>query len=210
MILNDREIFELAVNGMISPFEKDKTRKVEGVPVLSFGRECFGYTARLSEQFLVAPAVSKAPYPFDGQYTLSWYNGVAADIVRELPVLDVKRESSFNIFKTVYGKTVIIPPNSFVLGYSVERFRMPADVLGFAVGKSTYARVGATQLVTPLEPGWQGYLTLEIANTSSLPVKLYANEGVIQIVFFKGELPDAGYLGNYQNQGAGATTAKVI
>lgn len=210
MVLNDCEITELARRfSMIQPFEPDKVRRVDGKPVLSFGCESFGYTIRLSEQFLVAPAVAKAPYPFDGQYVLDWYNGIIQENVRELPVLDVRRESSFSCLKNFYGKSVVIPPNSFALGYSVEKFRMPDDVLGLAVGKSTYARAGATQLVTPLEPGWTGYLTVEIANTSSLPVRLYAGEGAIQIVFFRGVHPTFSYIGNYQNQGAGATVARI-
>jgi len=204
VILNDLEISYLSGNGMIAPFEGGKVRKMaDGFPVLSYGLECFGYTIRLSTNFLIAPAVSG--------HILNWYNGIPVDHVTQLPILDVKRPASFDVlrpFDAGEGGTVVIPPNSYVLGYSVEHFDMPNDVLGIAVGKSTYARAGATQLVTPLEPGWRGHLTIEIANTSALPVKLYPEEGVVQIVFMRGRLPLGTYYGNYQDQEAATVKAR--
>ena len=106
----------------------------------------------------------------------------------------------------------VIPPNSFVLARTVEKFHMPRDVVGICVGKSTLARVGINCLVTPVEPGWSGYLTLEFANTTPLPVKLYANEGGLQIQFFRGKAPKVSYAdraGKYQGQSAEITLPKV-
>jgi dCTP deaminase len=109
------------------------------------------------------------------------------------------RESSF---VEVRGDCVI-PPNSFALARSVELFRMPADVMAICVGKSTYARCGIVVNVTPLEPGWEGILTLEISNTTPLPARIYANEGIAQLIFFRGERPRVNYAdrhGKYQGQ----------
>jgi dCTP deaminase len=105
----------------------------------------------------------------------------------------------------------IIPPNSFALARSVEYFRMPRHVLGIVLGKSTYARVGVIVNFTPLEPGWHGYITIEISNTTPLPCKVYANEGIAQCLFFEGTPPLVSYAdrgGKYQGQ-TGITVAKV-
>jgi dCTP deaminase len=98
---------------------------------------------------------------------------------------------------------ILIPPNSYVLGRSVEYFRMPSDVLALVVGKSTYARSGIIVNVTPLEPGWAGHVTIEISNATPLPAKVYAHEGIAQVVFLRGEQPDISYAdrsGKYQKQ----------
>jgi dCTP deaminase len=98
---------------------------------------------------------------------------------------------------------ILIPPNSYVLGRSVEYFRMPDDLLAIVLGKSTYARSGIIVNVTPLEPGWEGHVTIEIGNATPLPAKVYADEGIAQVVFLKGEKPDTSYAdkqGKYQHQ----------
>ena len=115
-------------------------------------------------------------------------------------------------FVDVEGDTVLIPPNSYLLGESVEYFEVPDDVIGIAIGKSTYARVGIVANITPLEPGWKGRLTIEVSNSSPLPARLYAGEGICQVVFFRGAPPDRTYTqkgaGKYQNQD-GLTLPKV-
>lgn len=206
MILNDKQITELAVQcEMIAPFEARKISRVGDDPILSYGLEYFGYTIRLANKFLIAPAV----HTFETGCRLYWLNGIPAAAYVAPPALDVKRPASLHVLREYVGDVVQIPPNSFILGYSVERFTMPPDVVGMAVGKSTYARVGSTSIITPLEPGWQGHLTIEIANMSALPSVVYAGEGIAQIVFHQGALPRWGYSGNYQNQGPEVTPARV-
>jgi dCTP deaminase len=106
---------------------------------------------------------------------------------------------------------ILIPPNSYVLGRSVEYFKMPPDVLGIVLGKSTYARSGIIVNVTPLEPGWEGYVTIEVGNGTPLPAKVYANEGIAQVIFLQGEAPTVSYAdkqGKYQKQ-TGITLPKL-
>jgi len=116
-------------------------------------------------------------------------------------------------FVVVRGSSVVIPPNSFALARSVERFKIPRDVLAICVGKSTYARCGIIVNVTPFEPEWEGVATLEISNTTPLPAKVYANEGLCQVLFFQSEgICETSYRdrrGRYQNQ-KGIVLPKVI
>jgi dCTP deaminase len=159
-ILADHQIRKLALNeGMIEPFVEKQTR--EGV--ISYGLSSYGYDARCSSEFKIFTNVDNAvvdPKNFSAQ----------SFVDRDVPVC-------------------IIPPNSFVLTRSVEYFRIPKDVLVICLGKSTYARCGLIVNVTPLEPGWEGHVTLEISNSTPLPAKVYANEGVAQFLFFKGSAP---------------------
>jgi len=172
MILCDSEIRQLAMNEkMIIPFV-ERTKEVEGKLVLSYGLGSYGYDIRLSNRF-------KCCY---GSF-----------------VLDPK-ETSMEDFESFESNNVILEPNSFILGLSVEFFNMPIDVIGVCVGKSTYARRGVSVNITPLEPGWKGYLVIEIANLGKTSVKLYPNEGIAQILFFRGSLCEHSYLGSYQNQ----------
>jgi dCTP deaminase len=143
---------------------------------ISYGLSSFGYDMRVAPHFKV----------FTNLHNV---------------LVDPKRfdESSF---VDVVGDCVI-PPNSFALARSVERFRMPPDVMAICVGKSTYARCGIIINVTPLEPGWEGILTLEISNTTPLPARIYANEGIAQLIFFRGSRPMVNYAdrqGKYQHQ----------
>ena len=161
-------------HGMITPFEEKQKR--EGV--ISYGLSSYGYDCRLSDEFMIFTNVDNA-------------------------IVDPKQ---FNPSSFVTRKTdvCIIPPNSFVLCRTVETFKVPRDVLVVCLGKSTYARCGLIVNVTPLEPEWEGQVTLEISNTTPLPAKVYANEGIAQFLFFQGasecEVSYADRAGKYMGQ----------
>jgi dCTP deaminase len=161
-------------HGMIEPFVEDSIR--EGV--ISYGVSSYGYDIRVSDEYKIFTNVNSA-------------------------IVDPKHfvSDSFIDFK---GDVCIIPPNSFVLSRTVEYFRIPRDVLAICVGKSTMARCGLIVNVTPLEPCWEGYLTLEISNTTPLPAKVYSNEGIAQLLFLTGdgecETSYADKKGKYQSQ----------
>lgn len=182
-ILADSQIRDLALNhGMIDPFVEKQTR----AGVISYGLSSYGYDARCSREFKIFTNVDNAivdPKDFS-------------------PASFVDRETD----------VCIIPPNSFALTRSVEYFRIPKDVLVVCLGKSTYARCGLIVNVTPLEPGWEGHVTLEISNTTPLPAKVYANEGIAQFLFFKGstacEVSYADRAGKYMGQ-RGVTLPKL-
>lgn len=182
-IMPDRWIREQSLNhGMIDPFVEKQT--AEGK--ISYGLSSYGYDSRCSDEFKIFTNVDSA-------------------------VVDPKNfsEKSFVDRQT---DVCIIPPNSFVLTRSVEYFRIPKDVLVVCLGKSTYARCGLIVNVTPLEPGWEGHVTLEISNTTPLPAKVYANEGVAQFLFFKGssdcEVTYADRAGKYMKQ-TGVTLPRI-
>lgn len=146
---------------MISPFEPSQVREVNGHRVISYGTSSYGYDVRCAAEFKIFTNVHSAtvdPKAFD--------------------------ERSFVDFE---GSVCILPPNSFVLARTVEYFRIPSNVLTICVGKSTYARCGIIVNVTPLEPEWEGHVTLEFSNTTNLPAKIYANEGVAQMLFFESD-----------------------
>jgi dCTP deaminase len=161
-------------NEMIAPFEEAQKR--DGV--ISYGLSSYGYDARLANEFKVFTNVDNA-------------------------VVDPKRFAASSFVDRI-GDECVIPPNSFVLSRTIEYFKIPEDVLVICLGKSTYARCGLIVNVTPLEPGWEGHVTLEISNTTPLPAKVYANEGISQFVFFKGDSPcETSYAkrkGKYQGQ----------
>jgi len=167
---------------MISPFEDKQVRGDK----ISFGLSSFGYDARVSDEFKI-------------------FTNVNSEVV------DPKDFKSTN-FVTKNVSECIIPPNSFVLARTVEYFKIPKDVLVICLGKSTYARCGIIVNVTPLEPGWEGHVTLEFSNTTPLPAKIYANEGVAQFIFLKGnERPNVSYSdrkGKYMGQ-TGVTLPKL-
>ncbi len=174
-IKSDRWIEEMSLrHGMIEPFEKNLIRR----GVISYGLSSYGYDIRVADEFKI----------FTNVYSV---------------IVDPKNfdERSFIDFK---GDYAIIPPNSFALARSVEYFRIPRNVLGLCIGKSTYARAGIIVNITPLEPEWEGYLTIEISNTTPLPAKIYANEGIAQIIFLEAdEVTRMSYRdrkGKYQNQ----------
>jgi dCTP deaminase len=182
-VLSDKNIRKLAIEeGMISPFEDKQVREGK----ISYGLSSYGYDARVSEEFKI-------------------FTNVNSEIV------DPKNFKSTN-FVTKNGTECIIPPNSFALARTVEKFKIPKDILVICLGKSTYARCGIIVNVTPLEPGWEGYVTLEFSNTTPLPAKIYANEGVAQFIFLKGmEKPEVTYAdrkGKYMGQ-TGVTLPKI-
>ncbi len=157
MVKNDRWIREMAKEGMIEPFNENQVRK----GVISYGVSSYGYDMRVSDEFKIFTNVNATivdPKSFDLQ-----------------SLVDFK------------GAECIIPPNSFALARSVEYFRIPRDVLVICLGKSTYARCGIVVNVTPLEPEWEGHVTIEISNTTPLPAKIYANEGIAQLIFLSSE-----------------------
>lgn len=174
MLKPDHHIRKMAETGMISPFEDKLVR--EGV--ISYGLSSFGYDIRLADEFKVFTNVYSA-------------------------VVDPKNFNDRS-FIEIKGDHCIIPPNSFILSRSFEYIKMPDNVLAICLGKSTYARCGLIINVTPLEPGWEGHITMEISNTTPLPAKVYANEGIAQLIFLEGqEKPEITYAsrkGKYQGQ----------
>ena len=181
--LSDKWIKKMVKNHkMISPFVAKQTRKGK----ISFGLSSYGYDARVSNHFKIFTNVNSA-------------------------VVDPKnfRRDSFVSRKS---KICVIPPNSFALATTVEHFKIPENVMVICLGKSTYARCGIIVNVTPLEPGWEGHVTLEFSNTTPLPAKIYANEGAAQFVFLKGnEKPEVSYSkrkGKYMKQ-KGVTLPKI-
>ena len=146
---------------MIEPFVDTQVRYVDGRKVISYGLSSYGYDLRVGNEFKVFTNLNNT-------------------------IVDPKNFSE-SAFVHVEADTCIIPPNSFALACSVEYFRIPRDVLTVCIGKSTYARCGIIVNVTPFEPGWEGFVTLEISNTTPLPAKIYANEGLAQVLFYKGE-----------------------
>ena len=160
---------------MIEPFEDRQVR----VGTISYGLSSFGYDIRVADEFRIFT-------PATGQLT----------------VVDPKQIDE-RALVPFHGDVCIIPPNSFALARTVEYFRIPRNVLTICLGKSTYARCGIIVNVTPFEPEWEGHVTIEISNTTPLPCKIYANEGIAQVLFFEGEQPEVSYAdrkGKYQAQ----------
>ena len=158
----DRWIRKMAQeHGMIEPFEPTQISRLNDERVISFGTSSYGYDVRCASEFKIFTNIHSA-------------------------TVDPKRfdERSF-VDKS--GESCVIPPNSFALARTVEYFRIPSDVLTLCVGKSTYARCGIIVNVTPLEPEWEGHVTLECSNTTNLPAIIYANEGVAQLLFFQSD-----------------------
>ena len=149
-------------HGMIEPFQQDQVRRSEsGEKVISYGVSSYGYDVRCSSEFKIFTNVHS--------------------VTVDPKAFDAKSLVDFN------GPVCIIPPNSFALASTVEYFRIPRNVLTICLGKSTYARCGIIVNVTPLEPEWEGHVTLEFSNTTNLPAKIYANEGVAQMLFFESD-----------------------
>lgn len=186
-IKSDRWIRRMAEeHGMIEPFEGSQVRSRGGDRLISYGTSSYGYDVRCAPEFKVFTNIYSAtvdPKAFD-----------------ERSFVDVNSD------------VCVIPPNSFALASTVEYFRIPSDVLTICLGKSTYARCGIIVNVTPLEPEWEGHVTLEFSNTTNLPAKIYANEGVAQMLFFQSDeqcettYKDRG--GKYQGQ-RGVTLPKT-
>ena len=186
-IKSDKWIRRMAAEQrMIEPFEPGQVKELQGRKIVSYGTSSYGYDIRCSTDFKIFTNVNSTiidPKAFD--------------------------EKSFVDYR---GDVCIIPPNSFALARTVEYFRIPRNVLTICLGKSTYARCGIIVNVTPLEPEWEGHVTLEFSNTTPLPAKIYANEGVAQMLFFESdEVCSTSYRdrgGKYQGQ-KGVTLPKA-
>ena len=175
MLKSDRWIRKMSIDhDMINPFSEKQVRQ----GVVSYGLSSYGYDLRVADEFKIFTNVNSS-------------------------VVDPKNFDEKS-FVTIRTDCAIVPPNSFALARSVEYFKIPRDVLTICVGKSTYARCGIIVNVTPFEPEWEGFVTLEISNTTPLPAKIYANEGLCQIIFFQGdevcEISYADRKGKYQSQ----------
>ena len=181
-IKSDRWIQQMASrHGMIEPFEAEQVRFNDtGDKLISSGTSSYGYDVRCAREFKVFTNVHSA-------------------------IVDPKNFDP-NSFIDIVGDECIIPPNSFALARTMEYFRIPRDVLTICLGKSTYARCGIIVNVTPLEPEWEGHVTLEFSNTTNLPARIYAGEGVAQMLFFQSDADDVCQIsykdrgGKYQGQ----------
>lgn len=192
MILSDLEITELASKGAIEPFESRLINKFDGIKTITYGLSSFGYDIRLS--------------PNDFR------------IFKHIPgtVVDPKNFNPDNLESTRlyhdrFGSYFILPAHSYGLGVAIECLSLPRDVTVFCVGKSTYARAGIIANVTPAEAGWRGHLTLEFSNSSSADCRIYANEGIVQLLFLRGNPCLTSYQdrsGKYQGQCEMVTLAK--
>ncbi len=181
---SDRWIRHMAqTEGMIEPFVDGQVRSVDGQKVISYGLSSYGYDLRVAREFKLFTNLNSS-------------------------VVDPKNFNE-NAFVTLETDVCLIPPNSFALARSVEYFRIPRSVLTLCIGKSTYARCGIIVNVTPFEPEWEGYVTLEISNTTPLPAKIYAGEGLAQVLFYEAaEICETSYAdkgGKYMGQLAAIT-----
>jgi dCTP deaminase len=184
VIKNDMWIAQMAEKGMISPFQPHLIRNYEGLPVISYGLSSYGYDLRLS------------PVEFR--------------IFRHIPgtVVNPKHFNPDNLEPTKlhcddYGEYFILPGHSYGLGVALERLEVPANVTVLCIGKSTYARAGIIANLTPAEAGWRGNLTLEVSNSSPADCRIYANEGIVQLLFFESDICSVTYeqrQGKYQDQ----------
>ncbi len=174
-------------NNMISPFEPGQITHKDNQKIVSYGTSSYGYDVRCANEFKIFTNINSA-------------------------IIDPKNFSEQS-FVDIQSDVCIIPPNSFALARTVEYFKIPRDVLVICLGKSTYARCGIIVNVTPLEPEWEGHVTLEFSNTTPLPAKIYANEGVAQMLFIQSDqICDVSYKdrgGKYQGQ-TGVTLPKML
>ena len=182
----DRWIRRMAAQGMIEPFEAGQVRVANGGRIVSYGTSSYGYDVRCADEFKIFTNINST-------------------------IVDPKEFDSGS-FVDLKAPICIIPPNSFALARTVEYFRIPRNVLTICLGKSTYARCGIIVNVTPLEPEWEGHVTLEFSNTTPLPARIYANEGVAQMLFLESdEVCETSYKdrgGKYQGQ-RGVTLPKT-
>ena len=173
-------------HNMIEPFEPNQVRENNSTKIISYGTSSYGYDVRCASEFKIFTNINSA-------------------------IVDPKNFSK-DSFIDLESAVCIIPPNSFVLARTIEYFRIPRNVLTICLGKSTYARCGIIVNVTPLEPEWEGHVTLEFSNTTNLPAKIYANEGVAQMLFLESdEVCETSYkdrMGKYQGQ-KGVTLPKT-
>jgi dCTP deaminase len=185
-IKSDKWIRRMAQKGMIEPFEPGQVKTFEGKKIVSYGTSSYGYDVRCSTEFKIFTNINST-------------------------IVDPKAFDEKN-FVDYRGEVCIIPPNSFALARTVEYFRIPRNVLTICLGKSTYAGCGIIVNVTPLEPEWEGHVTLEFSNSTPLPARIYANEGVAQVLFLESdEVCETSYRdrgGKYQGQ-KGVTLPRI-
>ena len=185
-IKSDRWIRRMAAQGMIEPFESSQVKVANGERIVSYGTSSYGYDVRCASEFKIFTNINST-------------------------IVDPKNFDAGS-FVDLNADVCIIPPNSFALARTVEFFRIPRSVLTICLGKSTYARCGIIVNVTPLEPEWEGHVTLEFSNTTTLPARIYANEGVAQMLFLESdEVCETSYKdrgGKYQGQ-KGVTLPKM-
>lgn len=184
----DNWIRSKAINDrMIEPYISKQIKEADNKKIISYGTSSYGYDVRCSDEFKIFTNINST-------------------------IVDPKNFNDNN-YVDFKGDVCIIPPNSFALTRTVEYFRIPRDILVVCVGKSTYARTGLIVNVTPLEPEWEGHVTIELSNTTPLPAKIYANEGIAQMLFFSGDTEcDISYKdrnGKYQGQ-TGITLPKMF
>jgi len=177
-IKSDRWIRRMAAQGMIEPFAAEQVRVADGHKIISYGTSSYGYDVRCASEFKIFTNINST-------------------------IVDPKSFDTNN-FVDLQADVCIVPPNSFALARTVEYFRIPRSTMVVCLGKSTYARCGIIVNVTPLEPEWEGHVTLEFSNTTPLPARIYANEGVAQMLFFESdEICEISYRdrgGKYQGQ----------
>ena len=194
MLKNDQWIIEQAEQGMIAPFERSLVRQIEGRQVISYGLSSYGYDLSLSQ--------------------------LDFRVFRHIPgtIVDPKRFNPKNLERADLheeedgSKYFVIPANAYGLGVSRERVAMPKNVTAICLGKSTLARCGIIANITPIEASWEGYITLEFSNASSADCRIYANEGVVQLLFLEGDPCQITYAdrsGKYQDQPQAVTLARV-
>lgn len=186
-IKSDKWIRQMSLNkGLIEPFEYNQVKLLDNKKVISYGTSSYGYDIRCAREFKIFTNINST-------------------------IVDPKSFDTKN-FVELEADFCIIPPNSFALARTIEYFRIPRNILTICLGKSTYARCGIIVNVTPFEPEWEGYVTLEFSNTTPLPAKIYANEGVAQVLFFESdELCENSYKdrnGKYMKQ-EGVTLPKL-
>lgn len=183
----------MGMNGMITPFEPSQIRQIEDRKIISYGCSSTGYDIRLSPNdfriFRHIPGSIVDPKNFDS---------------RHLEPAELRTDET--------GEYFVLPGNTYGLGVALERIKLPRIITAICIGKSTYARVGLIANLTPVEPGWEGHLTMEFSNSSNADIKVYANEGIVQLLFLESEPCMTSYSdreGKYQSQGHEVTTARV-
>ncbi len=193
MLKNDKWITQQARKGMIKPFVPELVRRVEDRHVISYGLSSYGYDIRLSPSdfrvFRHVPGTVVDPKSFNP---------------RNVEKVDLHKDE--------HGSFFVLPAHSYGLGVAMERLDIPENITALCIGKSTYARVGCIANLTPAEAGWKGYLTLEFSNASHADCRLYAGEGIVQLLFFEGEPCETTYAtrsGKYQNQKKEVTLPRV-
>jgi len=192
-ILSDQELKTLAEEGMIQPFSDRLINERDGIKLLSYGLSSYGYDIRLSpSQCLLFGGV---------QHGMCDVKNFDPEILKETELHEDER-----------GRFFILPPFGYCLGFAMEYIKLPRDITVVAVGKSTYARAGIMANITPAEAGWEGHLTLEISNCTPLFNKIYADEGICQLLFHRGKPCDVSYQerkGKYQNQPAEVVLSRI-